>query len=259
MNRRLVRVSVAVAAVLTAASACLAQELTPPPAPAPAAKPAVVMGAVPRTGSIGGMFGASAFYASGDYVKGAQPRMAFNASFRYTVTPWLRWQFSPGFAWAAYSHDEPAPFIDPAYPDQKDKEDHLTLVLPVTFQLHLLKPSGQWLYHVGGGPGLYRVWLENHRKVVKDPVTLEIHRQVYPGFSVEVGAAKYLKSLPAVSVEGAVTSHYVFSEDKKMFPSGYNTAVGVVEVRVGANYHFSLVAKPKKTGVDLTAPPPAKP
>jgi hypothetical protein len=256
MNRRLLWVSVAVAAVLTAASACLAQDLTPPPAAVPAAKPAVVMGAVPRTGSIGGMLGASAFYASEDYTRGAQPRMAFNASFRYTVTPWLRWQVSPGFTWTAYSHVEPAPFVDPAYPLRTDKDGHLTLVLPATAQVHLLMARRQWLFHAGGGPGVYRVWLEHYRKVVKDPVTLNLHRRLYPGFTLEVGAAKYLKTLPAVSIETAVTSHYVLSEDKTDLPSGYNSTLGVLEVRVGANYHFSLVAKPKRTGVDLTASPP---
>ncbi len=255
--------SIAAAALLTAASTCLAQDAPAPPATPAATPPAVTapsaMGAVPGTGSMGGMTGASMFYAADDYSAGAQPRMAFSAAFRYTMKPWLRWQVSPGFAWAAYTNTEPVPFIDPAYPTDTTKDRYLTLLLPVSAQVQLLAHRGQWLYHLGAGPGVYRVWLENHRKVVKDPVSLRYHRGLYPGATVELGAERYLRSLPSVSVEFATTSHYVLATKDEDFPSGYNSAVGVVELRVGVNYHFNLANKPKKASADPSAtPPPAR-
>ncbi len=264
MNSRYVWVSIAAAALLTVASACLAQDATPPPAAPdsvklPAARPPVArpMGATPGTGSIGGMLGGSYLYAADDYAHGAQPRMSFSAAFRYTMRPWLRWQVSPGFAWAAYTNTEPVPFRDPAYPTERTKDHHLALLLPSTVQLQLLSAHGAWLFHAGVGSGVYRVWLENHRKVVKDPSSLKLHRGLYPGISGEVGAERYLKSLPAVSVEGSATSHYALAKDDVDFPSGYNSALGMVELRFGANYHFSLTNKPKKTTtLPGTAPPP---
>jgi hypothetical protein len=256
--------SIAAAALLTAASTCLAQDapvLTPPPADTTHARPAVLkpMGAIPGTGSLGGMMGGSYFYAADDYAAGAQPRMAFSAAFRYTMSSWLRWQVSPGFAWAAYTNTEPVPFPDPAYPTETTKDRHLSLVLPMSAQLQLMSARGRWLHHLGFGPGLYRVWVENHRKVIKDPVTYRVHRGLYPGATVELGTERYLANLPSVSVEAAATSHYVLATKDEDFPSGYNSALGLFEVRVGANYHFDLKAKPKKASADPSAaPPPAR-
>ncbi len=258
MNSRYLWVSIAAAALLTAASACLAQEATPPaPATPPAARPPV-MGAVPGTGSIGGMTGGSLFYAAEDYSKGAQPRMAFSAAFRYTMRPWLRWQVSPGFAWAAYTNREKPPFKEPNHLADLDKGKYLTLLLPMSAEMQLLARRGAWLYHIGAGPGLYRVWVEDARWVVKDPVSLKLHRGLYPGATIEIGAERFLKALPAVSVEGAATSHYVAAQDDASFPSGFNSTLGVFELRVGANYHFNLLNQAKKTAADPSAvPPPA--
>lgn len=263
MTPRTLWSSIAAAALLAAASTCLAQDAPiAPPSPADtthAARPAMKrpMGAIPGTGSLGGMVGGTYFYAADDYSAGAQPRMAFSAAFRYTMSPWLRWQVSPGFAWAAYTNTEPVPFRDPAYPDEATKDHHLTLLLPISLQVQLLSARGHWLHHLGAGGGVYRVWLENHRKVVKDPTTFRTHRGLYPGVSFELGTERYLSNLPAVSVEGTVTSHYVMAKKDEDFPNGYSSALGTFEVRVGANYHFDLKAGPKKrTAVDPSATPP---
>lgn len=257
--------SIAAAALLTAASTCLAQDvpvLTPPPADTTVAKPAVKrpMGAIPGTGSLGGMAGGSYFYAADDFSAGAQPRMAFSAAFRYTMKPWLRWQVSPGFAWAAYTNTEPAPFVDPAFPAETSKDRHLTLLLPINLQLQFLGARGAWLHHLGVGGGVYRVWVENHRKVIKDPTTFTEHRGLFPGVTVELGTERYLANLPSVSVEAAATTHYVMATDDDDFPAGYSSSLGVFELRVGANYHFDLKAGPRKkaTADPSAAPPPAR-
>ena len=56
------------------------------------------------------------------------------------------------------------------FPADVTKENMLTLVLPVSAQLQYTQKRGAWLYHLGAGPGLYRVWVENRRKVLKDPL-----------------------------------------------------------------------------------------
>lgn len=256
MNSRTTWVSIAAAALLTVASACLAQEATPPAA-APAV-PGEKPGGGPGKGSLGGQFGGSTFYTAGDYAKGAQARFAFAASFRYQMNDWLRWQVSPGFTWAAYDHEEPLPFTDLNFPADDTKDETLTLLLPVSVQLQFTLQRGLWKYHAGGGPGVYRVWVENRRKVLKDPVSLELHRAVHYGFTVQAGAERFMRALPNISVEGTVAAHQAFAKDDDRYPSGFNSSVGAVEVRVGANYHFSLNVPKKAPENPASTPPPAR-
>jgi hypothetical protein len=220
-----------------------------------------------RRASLGGLIGASQMYADADYSsrrtatgefdgRDAQIRFAFAANFRYQLNSWLRWQVSPGFFWVGYAHDSPLPFQDPNFPEDKTKEHVLTLVLPVSFQLQWTPTRGPWHYHVGAGPGVYRVWVENRRKVIKDPYTFVDHKGFYPGVSGQIGVERFLTAMPSTSIEVSAAAHWAFAERDDQFPSGYNSALLGVELRAGANYYFdpALFGK-KKTG---TTPPAAK-
>jgi hypothetical protein len=226
------RVSGAAVAMLTVAVVCLAAEPS----------------YGPQTAGIGGGIGASSFRFDrmlgkswfGDYSAGAQTRMVFTGQFRYVWTPSLRWQVSPGFTWAGYKDSEPAPFQDPRFPDDPDKGDYLTLLLPVSAQIQYVVRRGQWLYHVGAGPGIYRVLVENHREVLKDPVTLKLHRGLYAGASGQLGAERFLKGLPSTSIEVSMAGHLAFAERNDQFPSGLNSNLFALEWRAGVNYYFPL-------------------
>lgn len=241
-------VSVAILAMLAVASACPAAEVSPGPG----------------RGGIGGQIGASSFTPDhilgkeyfGDYSAGAQSRFAFGAHWRYIMTPSLRWQISPGFLWAGYSADEPARFTDPNFPNDPDKSEYLTLMLPISAQLQFLVRRGPWIYYIGGGPGVYRVWVENHRKVLEDPLTHKLHRGVYPGASVQIGFERFLKSLPSVSLELAGVGHVALSRRDEQFPSGYNSNVGAIEVRMGGNYYFTPGVRKKPADALPTLPNP---
>lgn len=205
-------------------------------------------GSAPGRGGVGGMIGGSYFYAADDYSQGALPRFDFSGHYRYTFSPGLRAQVSPGFTWAAYSKNEPPPFVDPAFPSDATKEHYLTQLVAVSVQLQLTTGRRPWLYYLGAGPGLYRVWVQDHRKVLRDPDpgSLVLHRDVYWGFTAEIGVERFLKALPSTSVEFSFVSHYVMAEDAQKFPSGWNSTIGVAALRVGVNYYFDLM-KPKKT------------
>lgn len=231
-------VGIAVAAMLTVASACHAADSDQ------------------RRASIGGMIGGSLMTADADYSAGAAPRMAFSASFRYQVRSWLRWQVSPGFLWVAYDNNEPIPFTDPNYPADATKAEALTLVVPVSAQAQLLVTRGLWCYHLGAGPGLYRVWLENRRKVLQDPVSHKRHRGVYAGLSGEIGVERYLKSLTDVSIEGTLSGHLVFAQRDAQFPSGYDSNLFPITLRLGANYHFSPGRKKSAPAAPAPDAPP---
>ena len=229
----------------------------PAPAPAPAAPaPAAVAATAPKAaetsksfphhGGIGGLIGGSYFYAAEDYSKGAHTRFDFGAQFRYVFNPTWRLQVSPGFTWSAYSKNEQPPFVDPKFPEDTNKQSYLTLLIPVSAQMQWVWGKSHWLYHVGAGPGIYRVWIENHRKVLLDPVTLRLHRGNYAGFAAEFGAERFLKSLPKTSIEVQLVHHRVFTTRDDQFPSGWNSTISALALRVGANYYFDL-NKPKKT------------
>jgi len=236
-------VSTALLAVLAVAP-CLAQDApTPSPTPAPTAAatpPPPRTGATPGRGGLGGLIGGSLFYSDEEYSKGALPRFDFSGQFRYVMSPRFRIQISPGFTWAAYSKTEPPPFTDINNPGDLTKENYLALLVPVSAQLQMTFGKAPWLYHLGGGPGIYRLWVQNHRKVLVDPATFRLHRGVYLGFTLEAGAERFLKALPNTSVEVSAVHHQVMATRDEQFPTGWNSTVGVVGLRAGVNYYFDV-------------------
>jgi len=238
MSARVRWSSIASLAVLAVAAPCLAADAVTP------------TGMAPGRGGIGGQVGGSYFYMADDYSAGAQPRMAFAGNFRFMMSHTMRFQFSPGFLWSAYTNKEPVPFTDPNFPEDTSKSEYLTQMVPVSVQLQYLIHSGTWHYHLGAGPGGYRLWVENHRKVLKDPVTKKLHRGTYLGLTGEVGVERFLKALPSTSIEATTATHFVFATRDDQFPSGYNSNVGALELRLGVNYYFDLhkeKAKPSET------------
>lgn len=259
-------VSIALFALLTAASVCLAADEpnSSSPAPVSPASPAAPAEAkkftLPGRASLGGGIGLSRFMADADYVKSrdgtgpgrdiwktrdAAMRFALAANLRYNMSEHFRWQVSPGFLWSGYKDQAKAPFKTAYFPNDSLKGKYLTLIMPAQAQIQLLQPGKSWLLHEGAGGGLYRVWIEQDRHIVKDPVTRKLHRGFYPGFSAEVGAERFLKSMTTVSLEWTAASHYIFAQNDDDFPSGFNSNLWTIEARFGANYYFNPLAQRK--------------
>jgi len=251
MISRMCRASLAVLVALTLATPCLAagsdSTTTQPSGPGP--------GGGPGQGGIGGQLGFVTYKLDRllgsdwflDYSNGAKMRFAFDAHWRYTLRSNWRAQLATGFSWAGYTqkHDTnavpqyPIPFTDPNFPHDVDKGHMLTLMLPVSLELQYMRHHGWWMYHLGAGPGVYRVWVENHRKVLKDPVSLKLHRGLYPGGSAEIGVERFIKGIPAVSLEATLAAHLALAQRKEQFPSGFNSNVMATELRIGGNYYFT--------------------
>lgn len=206
----------------------------------------------PGKGGIGGLVGVSyyrldrAFGADwfADYSSGSQMRFAFAGQFRYVLSDHLRLQVSPGLSWTAYANGYPAPIHDLNFPDEPGKGNYLTLLVPVSVQAQYVIKSGWWLYHAGVGPGLYRVWAENHRKVLRDPVSFELHRGLYWGGTAQFGAERFFKNLPMTSIEVDLVNHLVLAQDDAAFKSGINSNLNSLELHVGMNYYFGLGGPP---------------
>jgi hypothetical protein len=237
----------ALAAMLTMAPVCLAADSS----------------GAPGQGSLGGGFGFSSFLADGDYTlsrdgtgtgrdvwktRDASSRFAFAADLRYQASKHVRWQLSPGFLWAGYNKRAPIPFRTNTSPTDSLKGKVLTLMLPISAQIQLCQRTKNWMFHEGAGPGIYRIWLEQNRRVIKDPVTKKLHVGFYPGGSAEIGAEYFLKSQTAVSIEFTATSHFAFAQRDEQFVSGFDSNVWTAEGRIGVNYHFDPRALHKNTG-----------
>lgn len=230
---------IALLAVLAVASPCLAAD-----------------GMAPGRGAIGGQIGGSRFWADADFSEGAKSRFAFSGYFRYVISNRLRWQISPGFTWTGYSGAVAAPVLDGHFPQDVTKRTYLTLLLPVSFEMQLLLHQGNWHYHLGAGPGVYRVSVENRHNVLLDPVTFDKHVGLHPGVTGEIGVERFIRSMPSTSLEACVTTHWVFADDVQSFPSGYNSFLAATEIRIGANYYFDMSRLSKKKPDQL--PPSAR-
>jgi hypothetical protein len=232
MIHRVRLAGVAVVLLLVSASVVRAQ--------APDTTSATHTAARPGRGSVGGQVGMSYFYAQGDYSTGASPRMAFAGHFRYLMGTHWQWQVSPYYSWTGYAVGTKAPFTDPNFPADTDKDEHLTQVTGASGQLHRIFGKGRTRWHAGGGPAVYMVWVENRRKVLTDPVSNNRHKGTYLGASAEVGAERFLKSLENTSLEMTLAYQGAFCKDADKFPSGYNLNVNAVEIRFGAHYYFDF-------------------
>lgn len=231
MTSRLRGIALAILALFVAASAHAQQ--------ADSAK-AVRQGHLPGRGSVGGQVGSSFFVAGDDFSRGAQPRFSFAGSWRYVMSNHLRWQVSPYFTYAAYGNEEPAPFPDPQFPTDVTKDDVLAQVVGGNAQLQWTSGRGRTIWHAGVGPALYRVMVQNRRKVLADPVTLERHRTLVLGATGEFGVERFSKSLPNTSVEATLAVHAAFATDDQKFPSGWSGLVVPVELRVGGHYYYDF-------------------
>jgi hypothetical protein len=179
-------------------------------------------------------------------------RLSFQAVFRYQMSGSFRWQVAPAFTWAGYREGSPIPFTDPNFPTDPDKDDMLVLTLPLTAQLQYTMDKGRWRHHLGAGGGAYRVWIENQRKVLQDPVTTVRHSGFYPGVNAEIGTEYFLQSLSSVSLEWSASGHWIFAQRDEQFPSGYNSFLGFFDLRFGASYYFN----PSRVGKKTMATPP---
>lgn len=263
MNTRIRLASVAVLLLLSSASACLAQQadsiaiaspilLADPPAIASPIKVDTVAvaqtGALPGRGSVGGQVGVTSFLAEGDYSQGAMPRLSFSGHFRYVISKGLRWQVSPYFTWSAYKVDAPAPFRDINFPDDVTKDRYLTQIVGASGQLQFTGGTGAWKYHMGAGPALYRVVVQNRRKVVKDPVTFKLHQGTYLGATAEFGVERFLKGLANTSLEWTAAYQGAFAKSDD-FASGFNGSVHAAEFRFGAHYYYDFKRPKKPEGI----------
>ena len=206
-------------------------------------------GPLPGRGAIGGQIGGTWMYADGDYSEGSQPRFSFAGHFRYVISRGWGWQVSPYFTWAGYVSHAQAPYVDLNFPaGGTTKEKYLTQILGADTQLQWFTGKGRQRWHLGAGPSVYRVVVQNHRKVLKDPVSLELHSGSHMGANAELGMERFMKKLPNTSIELTAAWHMAFARDDVRFVSGWNGSPAVVEFRVGAHYYYDFrKPKPKST------------
>ncbi len=206
-------------------------------------------GALPGRGGIGGQIGGTYMFADGDYSEGSQPRLSFTGHFRYVINKRWGWQFSPSFTWNGYVSHADAPFVDLNFPNEGvSKQFYLTQVLGVSSQLQWYAGSGRSRWHLGAGPAVYRVVVQNHRKVVEDPFTHELHDGMHMGAVGELGVEHFLKRLPNTSLELTASWQAAFAKSNGRWQTGWNGNPMLAELRFGGHYYYDFrKPKPKST------------
>ena len=200
-----------------------------------------VKGPAPGRAGIGGQIGSSFIFAGGDYADGAQPRLSFAGHFRYQADAHWGWQFSPQFTWNGYVSHANAPFeAQNSVPGNRTKQKYLTQIAGLGSQLQYFGGSGDTRWHVGFGPGVYRVVVQNNRKVVMDPVTTELHKSAHLGLGAEFGIERLTKRLANTSLEATVALQTVFAGDDTKYASGWNGTPMLVEIRIGAQHYYDF-------------------
>lgn len=231
MNSRSRLASVVALVLLATASVSHAQK----------ADSVATQGPLPGRGGIGGQVGSSYILSDGDYSDGAQPRLSLAGHFRYVINKRWGWQASPYFTWNGYVSRVNAPFTDLNFPSQgTSKQFYLTQVLGVAGQIQFYGGTGRQRWHIGAGPSVYRVVIQNHRKVVEDPVSHELHSATHLGASAEFGIERFLKKLPNTSLELTLAGHTAFAQDDVKWVSGWNGSPTLAEVRLGGNYYYDF-------------------
>ena len=216
-------------------------------------------GPLPGRGGVGGQIGSSYIFSQGDYASGAQPRFSFIGHLRYVISRHWGWQVSPYFTWNGYVSHVTVPYPDLNFPNEGvSKQFYITQILGAGGQLQYFSGDSHQRWHLGAGPALYRVVIQNHRMVLKDPASFELHSRLHFGASAELGVERFLKKLPNTSVEVTAALQTAFAKDDTRFPSGWNGSPMAAELRVGAHYYYDF--RRGKTAPKLSprrAPKPA--
>jgi hypothetical protein len=179
--------------------------------------------------------------------------MSVQGSYRYLLSDRWRWQVSPYFAWNSYRTGTDLGLVDENFPGETARDFLLTQVVGANAQIQRTVTKSNWTWHVGAGPAMYRVVVQNHRKVLKDPASKDLHQGVYLGATVEYGIERFMKSLPNTSLEWTAAYHTAFAKSDAKFPSGFNGSPGLFEIRFGGHYYFDFKAPKKPGGIPARA------
>jgi len=200
-----------------------------------------VKGPAPGRAGIGGQIGSSYIFAGGDYADGAQPRLSFAGHFRYQIDSHWGWQFSPQFTWNGYVSHVDAPYLaENSVGNNFTKQRYITQIAGLGSQLQYFGGDAGTRWHVGFGPAIYRVVVQNNRKVVRDTLSKELVRGAHLGASAEFGIERMNKRLPNTSLEATVALQTVFAGDDTKYASGWNGTPMLVEVRIGGHYYYDF-------------------
>jgi len=187
-------------------------------------------------GSLGGSLGVPVIMATSELKEGQHLRLMAKGHFQYVISPDWRLSLRGGFGWWTYSSKAKAPFVLQADSPEGDstRVDQFTLLNPFTAAVvftHRFDES--WQTFVGGGPGMYRINIENDHRTIFDPVTHERFRTWSPGVTGELGMEYFIPANRNVSLEGVGTIHYLLKTHEDKFPSGYSGHHAFLDLSLG--------------------------
>ncbi|UCF78519.1 MAG: hypothetical protein JSW03_10635 [Candidatus Eiseniibacteriota bacterium] len=184
--------------------------------------PADVTGRAFMTGGAGTLIFIGDDYMTGSALDSQRKiRLYGDVGFGYVFKPYLAATVGAGFGWQAYSFDDL----------------RVATTAPLTVGAEYRHHFGKYMPRVGAGLGWYIWSVLDDRKVMKDPITREELKRGNVGAYMSAGLDYFVR--PTIAVCWDAVGHYVLSEDKDAFPSGYALNEQVLVLRMGIRYYFS--------------------
>jgi hypothetical protein len=164
------------------------------------------------------------------YGKSTAPRPAGDLVFGYVWSDHINLDLWSSWAWSRLKSDSPG----------AEDSFYVATVVPVLLGARYLARDGHpWRPYVGAGGGIY--WwsvLNRDLSAAKDPGSFARLRKGVPGVYGTLGVQHRFSKY--ITGTGDVVYHYLFAEDLKDFPSGFNENKSYVQVRLGVNFYFSV-------------------
>jgi outer membrane protein W len=183
-----------------------------------------------KKGGIGGSGGIMTFTSGEDFSTDNRVRFVGQAVFKYNFTQNLAAVLESGFGWNSYDSGS------------EEVNDTLAVVIPTTLgaMYRIQYGDSKFWPHAGAGLGLYSLGIkDSFRSWANGNMGTERLTWTSPGGYLRVGGEYLFENGAAINVE--VLFHSIFSDESDRFPDGWgNQNTSFAQLRVGANYYFSL-------------------
>lgn len=179
------------------------------------------------SGAIGGRLGTSIFTQDPDTRSVARPRLAGDVVFSYVWQDRITADITAGYGYNKLESGNDLYYLAVSEP-----------LFTLTGR-YFLKDGKGWRPYIGAGGGAY-VWsvLNYDLSVAIDPQTTRRLHGMVPGLHGMLGVERRMSK--RIGMTGDVVYHYLFSEKRGDFPSGYGGNKAYLQFRAGVSFYFSL-------------------
>lgn len=179
------------------------------------------------SGGVGGRFGTSIFTQDPETKDVAEPRLTGDLVFSYVWQDQITADVTLGYGYNRLRSGNDLYFLAVSEP-----------LFTLTGRYFLNDGKG-WRPYLGAGGGAYG-WavLDQGLSTSIDPQTTKRLHGTALGFHGMLGTERLMS--PRIGMTGDVSYHYIMSENRTDFPSGFGGNKAYLQFRLGVSFYFSL-------------------